>query len=600
MSRSGRILLTLCCLLTAGSSLAATQLENLRTAVHPDRTRVVFDLSGPADFRLIDDDALSMQLVIDDAELAAEIRQQLFIGTPIAYVTTDASGEGLRLNFELGQRVRTKTFALPPYLSRGDRIVVDFYATGDDEPEADGATPEFLAAARQGNPGEVGTIHSERPGREPKTTEPEPERETGSDSTLVLSGTWEHEWAVETGDADTQKFESVIEPRLDMDLGEDRRLTAIARLRLDSAGELGPDASRPDNYASINGPWANNEHGSIDLRELYLDARTGNVLWRLGKQQVVWGEADGIKVMDVVNPQSFREFILDDFDDSRIPLWMVNAEFLLGDLGSLQLLWIPDTTYHELAEEGTPFAVSSPLLIPQAPPGLNVEQRSADKPDNAFSDGDAGLRYSAFTAGWDITLNYLYHFQDLPVPYQYLRMENGQAIGVLAPEYERNHLVGATASNAFGAFTLRGEVAYNSDTFHVLSEYRNQGIGESAEISSVLGVDWMWEAQHTLLSAQWFQSHLPDFDTAMYRSETEHTLSLLYQRNFNYDTWTFEALGLYSVDRGDRWINLKLSHLLRDNLELWLGGDIFAGDKEGVYGQFSSRDRVLVGLELGF
>ena len=71
---------------------------------------------------------------------------------------------------------------------------------------------------------------------------------------------------------------------------------------------------------------------------------------------------------------------------------MVNAEVPVGENGNLQLLCIPDTTYHELAERDTPYAITSPLVMPQAPAGLRTDIREADKPDNAWSDSDAGLR----------------------------------------------------------------------------------------------------------------------------------------------------------------------------------------------------------------
>jgi len=50
-----------------------------------------------------------------------------------------------------------------------------------------------------------------------------------------------------------------------------------------------------------------------ELREFYLETDWGKSYFTFGKQQVVWGKADGLKVLDVVNPQSFREFILEDF-----------------------------------------------------------------------------------------------------------------------------------------------------------------------------------------------------------------------------------------------------------------------------------------------
>jgi hypothetical protein len=59
---------------------------------------------------------------------------------------------------------------------------------------------------------------------------------------------------------------------------------------------------------------------------------------RVGKQQVVWGTADGIKLLDIINPTDFRELNQNAMEDSRIPIWMVNAERNIGESGNLQLI----------------------------------------------------------------------------------------------------------------------------------------------------------------------------------------------------------------------------------------------------------------------
>ena len=74
------------------------------------------------------------------------------------------------------------------------------------------------------------------------------------------------------------------------------------------------------------------------LRELYMDTAVGDWDLRLGKQQVVWGTADGIKLLDIINPTDFREFSQNDMEDSRIPVWMANAERYIGDRGNVQLI----------------------------------------------------------------------------------------------------------------------------------------------------------------------------------------------------------------------------------------------------------------------
>lgn len=74
------------------------------------------------------------------------------------------------------------------------------------------------------------------------------------------------------------------------------------------------------------------------LREFYFDTSAGGWDFRLGKQQVVWGTADGIKLLDIINPTDFRELNQNVSEDSRIPVWMINAERYLDNGDSIQFI----------------------------------------------------------------------------------------------------------------------------------------------------------------------------------------------------------------------------------------------------------------------
>ena len=74
------------------------------------------------------------------------------------------------------------------------------------------------------------------------------------------------------------------------------------------------------------------------LRELYVDTEAAGWALRLGKQQVVWGTADGIKLLDIINPTDYREMAQNAMEDSRIPIWMINAEKNIGESGNIQLI----------------------------------------------------------------------------------------------------------------------------------------------------------------------------------------------------------------------------------------------------------------------
>jgi hypothetical protein len=161
-------------------------------------------------------------------------------------------------------------------------------------------------------------------------------------------------------------------------------------------------------------------------------------------------------------------------------------------------------------------------------------------------------------------------------------------------------LLGGTLSNVFGNFTLRAEVAYSTDTYHVSQDINQHGIADSADLASVVGLDWQLGAYDTLLSFQWFQSHLFDYSNTIVRDETEHNVSFYVQKSFAKETWIFNTLALYSPNNKDSLIQLKLKYMWRSNAELWLGADIFNGTKEGLYGQFRDVDRILLGLKWGF
>jgi len=62
------------------------------------------------------------------------------------------------------------------------------------------------------------------------------------------------------------------------------------------------------------------------LREAYIDQEIEGVSFRVGKQQVVWGTADGMKLLDTLNPTDYTEMAQNQMEDSRIPVWMINAE----------------------------------------------------------------------------------------------------------------------------------------------------------------------------------------------------------------------------------------------------------------------------------
>ncbi len=412
---------------------------------------------------------------------------------------------------------------------------------------------------------------------------------------MELSGMFETELAIETVTGGVQKAEFVLTPEIGVDLTRSMRLTVIGRLRGDIVDKLEPGSPAQRNRSAFSKRLFVGDHVDIELREAYIDTEIGSTFLRVGKQQVVWGQADGLKVLDVLNPQSFREFILDDFEDSRIPLWMVNAEIPVGE-ALLQLLWIPDNTYDDIPEPGATFTFTSPLIVPELPPGVPVTISPLNRSDDFFGDSDVGAKLSVFFGGWDLSLNYAYHYFDRPV----VRREISTAGIIVRQDYERTHLLGGTFSNVFGNFTLRGEVGYSSDRFYLTNDITDaDGVIRSGEFAYVLGLDYQgW--RDWFISAQIFQSIVTDSAPGLVRDSVDTTSTLLVRRDFMNDALQAEALLIHSLNQGDGVLQASLQYEWRTNIRLKIGADIFYGNSEGLFGQFNERDRLSMSIEFGF
>jgi hypothetical protein len=411
-----------------------------------------------------------------------------------------------------------------------------------------------------------------------------------------VSGILKSQTSINTAENELQQQEWQLDIEYDTGLwGGD--LKAIWRIRLDTVDDLN-QSSTADTFSAVAKPFATKDWGSIELRELYWETFGDNSFWRIGKQQVVWGEADGLKLLDVINPQNFREFVLDDFEDSRIPLWMLNAEFTLTENGVLQVLWIPDTTVHNLAPSDSPYAFSSSSIVPQATSDLAVQLSPALAPRSPIKDSDIGLRYTDFVGGWDVSLNYLYHYVDEPIVSASTQTNSEIPHIQLTQNYERSHLLGGTASSALGDWTIRAEIAFETNRYHRTKQSLS-GIVQANQWSSVIGLDYQgWNDQ--FISVQWFQSRINAAQAELIEHSQEDSLTFLWESNFLNDTLTAKWLQIHSIDHGDGVFRSKVSYNLQSNLDIYVSSDVFYGNKENRFGQFDQGDRVSIGFEWGY
>ncbi len=328
-----------------------------------------------------------------------------------------------------------------------------------------------------------------------------------------------------------------------------------------------------------NSPSAVHHHldayAEAELRQAWVDLRRDDWRFRIGRQSVVWGKPRSLKVLDIVNPQSYREFLLGSFERTRTPLWMLNAERPVGQ-GTLQALLVLEREGHRLPPAGGVFAQAANADRPRAP------GRSR------YRDLEPGVRYSFNRHGWALTLNALRHRDDWPV----WRLAEGGERLALAP---RMTTVGASVAKTYGAYALRVEATY-SDRRHFFAT-SSDGIHASPEIASVIGVAWTAFA-NTELNVQLFQTSTPDHAATMTRDETEMTAVLAAECNFPGTGLAASLTTHHGLSGQGALIRPRLTWQAGKALSVILFADLFEGRDDAFYGQFDHRDRVGLTLQL--
>ena len=131
-------------------------------------------------------------------------------------------------------------------------------------------------------------------------------------------------------------------------------LSSRTRLRL----EAWITKEKTSLFASINAINNNviTSNSGIELREAYMEYVSESWDFRIGRQIIVWGKADGMQITDIISPMDYTEFLARDYDDIRMPVDSLKVR-LLGDSVNFEMIWLPVFVPSILPEGDNPWAV---------------------------------------------------------------------------------------------------------------------------------------------------------------------------------------------------------------------------------------------------
>ncbi|NOZ03903.1 MAG: DUF1302 domain-containing protein [FCB group bacterium] len=341
----------------------------------------------------------------------------------------------------------------------------------------------------------------------------------------------------------------------------------------------------------------------LSLRELYIDLYFDNLDLRIGKQQIVWGEADGLFITDIVNPLDLREFILADFEDIRMGVNAIKAQAYFGDR-RLEALWIPQFVPAKFSSVGEDWAFYTPLdKIAAIIPDSLIVVRDFTKPDKQPKNSEYGLRYSTLIKSIDFTLSWFRTWDDYPTFRQYYQPTQNPSAPfnvTITPVYDRINVYGGTFSTTVGSVVLRGEGAfYQNRNFYTADPRDGDRVVQKDFLNYMIGAEI--SPGNRFLSGQFVQEIIPDYDDQLVLNKTTDMGTILMTRTFFNETVKQELFLIYNFTDEDYLGRVRFYYYPSDGIEVIVGTDILGGKKKDtLFGQFDENDNFYLKVKYSF
>ena len=331
------------------------------------------------------------------------------------------------------------------------------------------------------------------------------------------------------------------------------------------------DSLQPLNF--IEGLPEEKDSSVAEFRELYLGIFTDDYELKIGKQFIVWGVMPGIRIVDEINPMDFRELILPDLMDYRIPLWSLRLDYFFGESSSWEFIVIPDLRFHKPAPSGSEWE----LL--QTVPGTVFPE------SYTFKNTEAGLRLSTTAGNTDLTFSYFYTWDDFPVIFRHILIDQPDTTGVnpFSPRFTRIHILGMTFQRPFYDQVIKGELAYVRDKYFGLGIVDRDGDGFIDHLGEVrkdhirwgLGFDFnLWKTDFSPGLMQWI---ILDYDEAIIQDRFDTSFNLFVRHPIPAQNAVAQLLLIYLVNQTEVYLKPKVTFDVTEHFQVATGLDLFFG-----------------------
>jgi hypothetical protein len=318
----------------------------------------------------------------------------------------------------------------------------------------------------------------------------------------------------------------------------------------------------------------------LEIGEMWIQGRlSANLDVKLGRQIVVWGKSDNIRITDVLNPLDNREPGLVDIRNLRLPVAMSKLDYYQGKW-NISGMVIHENRSHKEPVYGNDFYMGASPPPPEDEPGM------------ALRNQEFGLAINGIFSGWDLSFYGASLFDDIT----HLQ----QTSSGVKRTHSRINMAGMAMNIVRGSWLLKGETAW----FDGL-EY-SVDVGEKSRFDLLVGTEYTGLAE-TVISVELANRHILAYDDRLAEGATstpedEAQLAVRISRDFLHDTLTLTGLvsAFILSDNDGGFTRLTGEYELNQNVQLTTGIILYQNGSKTNFREIGDNDRFFCELRYSF
>lgn len=353
------------------------------------------------------------------------------------------------------------------------------------------------------------------------------------------------------------------------------------------------------------------------LKEAYLKFTKPSYSLKIGRQTVTWGKLDDIIVLDRVNPQEYKWFILWDKQERKIPVFMAKYDYY-GNNYQIETVIVPFFKPSYVRFFGSDWAVFGHLKeviedgsysqsIKNIIKSIKVHEKDRFS-EQVLENMQGGIRVKGTFKGIDWSIYYMYFYNDTPTLRE--RTSKGNTVKkflyiptnsnlsqlvaqnpsgddlILDREYSRLHIIGVDFETVAGNYGLRGELGffYNKPFLR-----ENFSYIEKNTLCAGIGIDHTTSG-NLYWNLQFIEDIVFSYENLFSQEEYSHQITSTFSKDFLRGKLTFGVDSSYRISYHDWMVNPNFTYNFNGRLSILVGGFIFEGASTTLFGRYAKKD----------